>query len=101
MATSANNNVKIVKSWSLMAFAKEFGTPKFAPFENKATGEKFNSLVFDNEGDLTFCHLGKSCQNMDSRDIVREKNNLKVGLNSNDKYTLYKENSSWETLDLF
>ena len=101
MTTSANNDVKIVKSWSLMAFAKEFGTPKFAPFKNKTTGEEFKSLVFDNEGKLTFCHLGKTCQNMAGQDIVREKENLRVGLNSNDKYTLYKENSSWETLDLF
>ena len=33
------NGVTIEKSWSLLAFAKEYGTPKLAKCVNKETGE--------------------------------------------------------------
>ena len=39
------NGVTIEKSWSLVGFAKEFGTPKFANCTNKETGEQSLRLV--------------------------------------------------------
>ena len=46
------NEVTVEKTWSLMAFAQKFGMPKLAEFTNKETGEKFNSLAFDKNGDI-------------------------------------------------
>ena len=89
METKNYNGVTIEKSWSLVGFAKEFGTPKFAECTNKETNEKFNCLAFESpEGELTFCHFGYSTEGMTIRDIINDKDNLKVGLNSNGKYSL-------------
>jgi len=102
MAQEKNyNGVTIVKSWSLLGFAKEFGTPKFATCKNKETQKDFNCIAFEAEnGDLTFCHFGYSTEGMGIKDIIREKDNLKVGLNSNGKYSLYKQENAWATIDL-
>jgi hypothetical protein len=95
------NGVTIEKSWSLVGFAKEFGTPKFANCTNNETGEQFNCLAFEGQdGELTFCHFGYSTEGMTIRDIINEKDNLKVGLNSNGKYSLYKQENAWATIDL-
>ena len=93
MSTEKNyNGVEITKSWSFLAFAREFGRPKFAKgCVNKTTGEVFDTLVFDNDGDLTFCHFGYSTEGMSAQDIRDQKEDLKVGLNTSGKYTLYKE----------
>lgn len=94
------NGVTIEKSWSLVGFAKEFGTAKFATCTNKK-GEEFNCLAFEKEnGELTFCHFGYSTQGMSAIDIASNKEDLKVGLNSNGKYTLYKQENAWATIDL-
>lgn len=95
------NGVTIEKSWSLLAFAKEFGIPKFAECANKETGELFNCLAFEaDNGDITFCHFGYSTEGMTIEDIQKEKKNLKVGLNTNGKYSLYKQDKAWATIDL-
>lgn len=101
METKNYNGVTIEKSWSLVGFAREFGTAKFATCTNKETGEEFNCLAFENaDGELTFCHFGYSTQGMSVGDIVAGKADLKVGLNSNGKYTLYKQENAWATIDL-
>lgn len=95
------NGVTVLKTWSLVGFAKEFGKLKFAKDQvNKSTGEVFDSLVFDNDGKLTWCHFGYSTQGMTAQDILREKDSLQVGLNSNGKYTLFKPENAWEIIDL-
>lgn len=96
-----HNGVTIEKSWTLMGFAKEFGTPKFATCTNSETGEQFNCIAFENEeGELTFCHFGRSTQGMSARDISQEKSSLKVGLNSSGNYTLFKQENAWATIEL-
>ena len=45
MAEEIYNGVTIERSWSLMAFAKENGLPKFREDVNKETGEVFNTSV--------------------------------------------------------
>lgn len=95
------NGVTIQKSWSLIGFAGEFGTPKYATCIKKETGEQFNCLAFEApDGELTFCHFGYSTEGMSIEDIQREKKNLKVGLNSNGKYSLYRQENAWATIDL-
>ena len=95
------NGVTVEKTWSLMAFAQEFGQPKLAECVNKETGEVFNTLAFDKNGAITFCHFGYSTQDMSVSDIIANKDRLKVGLNSNGKYTLYKQENAWQTINLF
>ena len=96
------NGVTVEKSWSLLAFAKEFGTPKFANGVDKTTGEVFHSLAFEgSDGNITFCHFGYSTAGMTIADIKRDKDKLRVGLNTNGKYTLFKQDNAWETIDLF
>lgn len=94
------NGVKIEKSWSLVSFAKEFGTPKIAPCVNHETGECFKSIVFDNNGELTWCHFGYSTEGMTGKEIIRERESLKVGRTTSGKYTLYKQGeNAWEELE--
>ena len=96
------NDVKVEKSWSLIAFAKENGFPKLREDVNKETGEVFNSLSFPNAiGGRIFCHFGKSTQGMGMDEIIKEKDNLKVGLNSNGKYTLYKQEEKGKVINLW
>lgn len=94
------NGVTVEKTWSFLAFAQQFGQPKMAKCTNKETGEIFNSVAFDKGGDITFVHFGYSTAGMNAQQISAEKNNLKVGLNSNGKYTLFKQDNAWETIDL-
>ena len=96
------NDVKVEKSWSLIAFAKENGLPNLRDDVNKETGEIFKSLSFPNAvGGRIFCHFGKSTQGMGMDDIIKEKDNLKVGLNSNGKYNLYKQEEKGEVINLW
>ena len=96
------NGVTIERSWSLINFAKENGFPNYREDVNKETGEEFNSLSFpDAPGGRIFCHFGKSTQGMGMDDIKREKENLRVGLNSNGKYTLYKQEEKGEKIELW
>lgn len=100
--TDIYNGVTIEKSWSLMAFAQDNGLPKLRTDVNKETGEMFNSLSFPNAvGGRVFCHFGQSTQGMSIDDIKREKENLRVGLNSSGKYTLYKQDDKGEVIDLW
>lgn len=101
METTKNyNGVTIEKSWSLVAFAKEFGKPKIAKCVNHESGECFKTLVFDDGENLTWCHFGYSTQEMTPQEIIRERESLKVGRTTNNKYTLYKQGeNAWEELN--
>lgn len=96
------NGVTIERSWSFVAFANEFGKPKLAKCVNHETGEEFNAVAFENQstGELTFCHFGYSTAGMSAKEISQQKDNLKVGLNSNGKYSLYKQDNAWEAIEL-
>lgn len=94
------NGVEVQQTWSLIAFAQQFGTPKLATCVNKETGKEFKSVAFDKEGTLTFAHFGYSTEGMTAREIAAQKDNLRVGLNSNGKYTLFKQENGWETINL-
>jgi hypothetical protein len=94
--------VTVEKNWSLLAFAKENGNPKYAECVNSQTGEVFNALAFeDNDGNIKFCHFGYSTEGYTEEDILRDRDKLNVGLNSNGKYTLYKQEGGWKTINLF
>lgn len=100
------NGVTIERSWSFVAFAEEFGTPKLAKCTNKETGEQFECVAFEKKNErgevenITFCHFGYSTEGMSAKQISQQKDSLKVGLNSNGKYSLYKQEGAWETIEL-
>lgn len=103
METERNyNGVTVERSWSLINFAKENGLPKFRTDVNKETGEEFNCLSFpEAPNGRIFCHFGYSTKGMTKEEIEAEAKTLKVGLNSNGKYTLYKQDGQGETINLW
>lgn len=103
MAT-ANNNIK--NSWSLLAFAKEFG-PKMqvGEFVNKETGEDFKSCIFTNGETRTFVAFSSKMGVLSPREIAAQKNELQVVLcetkKGKDMYSLCKQGEdTWEEVDL-
>lgn len=103
MAT-ANNNIK--NSWSLIAFAKEFG-PKMqvGNFTNKETGEQFKSCIFDNGETRTFVSFSSKLGELSPRQIAAQKNELQVvqceTKDDRDMFSLCKQGeNTWENVDL-
>lgn len=96
------NDVVIEKSWTLKTFVEANGNPKYREDTNKETGEVFNSLCFDEapQGRI-FCHFGASTKDMSMADIARNKETLRIGLNSNGKYTCYKPDDKGTLLELW
>lgn len=96
------NDVVIEQSWSLLAFAKENGLPKIREDVNKETGESFTSLCFDDgPKGRVFCHFGRSTQGFGIEEIQKQKDNLRVGLNSNGRYTLYLPDTKGTVIELW
>ncbi len=103
MAT-ANNNIK--NSWSLLAFAKEFG-PKMqvGNFANKETGEMFKSCIFDNGETRTFVSFSSKLGELSPKEIAAQKKELQVvqceTKDGKEMYSLCKQGeSTWEDVDL-
>lgn len=95
------NGVEVTKTWTFAAFCKEFGKAKFAECVNKSTGETFNALAFENPEDksITFASFSYSCSDIISANDVRAcKDQLTIGLNTNGKYTCFKQNGGWEEI---
>lgn len=98
----SNNNQGIIKSWSLMAFAKEFG-PKMqvGQFANKETGEEFHSCIFTKGDDRTFVAFSSKMGELTPKDIVAQKDELQVVQLQSGNYSLCKQGAgSWEIVDL-
>lgn len=99
MAT-ANNSIK--NSWSLIAFAKEFG-PKMqvGEFVNKETGEDFKSCIFTNGETRTFVAFSSKMGVLSPREIAAKKNELQVVQLESGHYSLCKQGeNTWEDVDL-
>ena len=105
MATT-NNNIK--NSWSLIAFAKQFG-PKMqvGEFANKETGEVFKSCIFDNGETRTFVSFSSNLGELSPKRIAAQKNELQVvqceTKDGKDMFSLCKQGESgktWEEVDL-
>lgn len=101
MATnSVNQGIK--KSWSLLAFAKERGQMKVAPFKNSQTGEEFKSCAFVSpENTVTLVGFSSNLGELTPAEIVAQKNDLQVvELNSGTFKLCKASNSSWEDVSL-
>ena len=100
MATATVSTIK--NSWSLIAFAKEFG-PKMqvGEFVNKETGEDFKSCIFTNGETRTFVAFSSKMGVLSPRKIAAKKNELQVVQLESGHYSLCKQGeNTWEEVDL-
>lgn len=100
MATAAVSTIK--NSWSLIAFAKQFG-PKMqvGEFVNKETGEDFKSCIFTNGETRTFVAFSSKMGVLSPREIAAKKNELQVVQLESGHYSLCKQGeNTWEDVDL-
>lgn len=100
MATATVSTIK--NSWSLIAFAKEFG-PKMqvGEFVNKETGEEFKSCIFSNGEARTFVAFSSKMGPLSPREIAAKKNELQVVELESGNYSLCKQGeNTWEDVDL-
>lgn len=100
MATATVSTIK--NSWSLIAFAKEFG-PKMqvGEFVNRETGEDFKSCIFTNGETRTFVAFSSKMGVLSPREIAAKKNELQVVQLESGHYSLCKQGeNTWEDVDL-
>lgn len=100
MATAIVSTIK--NSWSLIAFAKEFG-PKMqvGEFVNKETGEDFKSCIFTNGETRTFVAFSSKMGPLSPREIAAKKDELQVVQLESGHYSLCKQGeNTWEDVDL-
>ena len=100
MAIATVSTIK--NSWSLIAFAKEFG-PKMqvGEFANKETGENFKSCIFTNGETRTFVAFSSKMGPLSPREIAAKKNELQVVQLESGHYSLCKQGeNTWEDVDL-
>lgn len=100
MATATVSTIK--NSWSLIAFAKEFG-PKMqvGEFVNKETGEDFKSCIFTNGETRTFVAFSSKMGVLSPREIAAKKNELQVVQLESGHYSLCKQGENTrEEVDL-
>ena len=92
----------IMNSWSLLAFAKQFGPEmRVGEFTNSQSGEIFRSCIFLKEGKKTFVRFSKNLGELTPRKIVQRKDDLQVVLLDTGKYSLCsKGENQWELVDL-
>ena len=100
MATATVSTIK--NSWSLIAFAKQFG-PKMqvGEFVNKETGEDFKSCIFTNGETRTFVAFSSKMGVLSPREIAAKKNELQVVQLESGHFSLCKQGeNTWEDVDL-
>lgn len=100
MATATVSTIK--NSWSLIAFAKQFG-PKMqvGEFVNKETGEDFKSCIFTNGETRTFVAFSSKMGPLSPREIAAKKDELQVVQLESGHYSLCKQGeNTWEDVDL-
>lgn len=92
----------IMNSWSLIAFAKQFGAEmRVGEFTNSQSGEIFRSCIFLKEGEKTFVRFSQNLGELSPREIVNRKDDLQVVLLDTGKYSLCsKGENQWELVDL-
>ena len=114
----AQNSSKIIKSWSFLAFARQFGAELAAgECVNHETGEAFKACTFTKDGKRTFVNFGPSLAGgLGVREMVDKRDGLQVvqldvpaetiakreaAGKQAETYVLCKQGeTSWETVDL-
>lgn len=99
----ANTNSKIVNSWSLLAFAREFGTKMaVGPCVNHESGEVFKACSFTNrEGLRTFVSFSQNLGDLSASEIAARKADLQIVKLESGNYKLCKVGeNNWDDVDL-
>ena len=101
-AMQGNANQGIVKSWSLLAFAREKGHMQLGDFTNPATGEEFKACIFtDADMNRTFVGFSRNLGVLTAKQIVAQKADLQVVELESGYYSLCKQGTnSWEDVNL-
>jgi len=100
-AEKENCNSDIVKSWSLIDFAKLHGKMQVGEFKNSITGEVFKSCIFtDGCGNVVYVSFYSRLGVLTPQQIKEKRNHLKVGLLNTDKYVLYEKWEGWSNVNL-
>ena len=100
--TTMAQTTKIMNSWSLLAFAREFG-PKMqvGEFANKESGEVFKSCIFSNGESRTFVAFSSKMGELTPRQIASMKDDLQVVQLESGNFSLCKQGqNAWEDVDL-
>lgn len=69
---------KIIKTWSLLDFAREFGKMQVGEFINSETQEHFKSCIFTKDNTKTFVAFCSKLGVLTPKEIVERKNSLIV-----------------------
>lgn len=103
MADTAQN-VGIVNSWSLIAFARSHGRMQVGKFVNKESGEEFKSCIFTDPNDQskkTFVAFSSKMGELSPREIAQQADNLQVVELTSGNFSLCKMGAnSWEDVNL-
>ncbi len=95
-------NKGIVKAWSLVSFAKEFG-PKMqvGKFINGETGDPFHSCIFTKGDARTFAAFSSKMGELTPKEIKERKDTLQVVQLTSGNYCLCPVGAdAWEVVDL-
>lgn len=102
MATATVQRTIKEHTWSLLAFAREFG-PKvqIAHCTSKETGEEFKCVAFGEGEKLTFVAFSSNLGELTPKEMAAQKDSLQViQFEESGNYCLCKTGSSWEQVDL-
>ena len=104
LTTSTDNKLigPFSKTWTLAEFTREFGTMQYSNNQvNPDTGEIFTSCRFIKNNTKTYVNFHKSLGVLTKKEILQKKDDLKVGLNMNDRYIFFiGKAGSLENVDL-
>ena len=102
MAKQGNANQGIVKSWSLLAFAREKGHMQLGDFTNPATGEEFKACIFtDEDMNRTFVGFSRNLGVLSAKQTAAQKAHLQGVELESGYYSLCKQGTnSWEDVNL-
>ena len=92
--TPTNNKEKLVgpfsRIWTLTEFSREFGPMQYSDNQvNSDTKEVFTSCRFIKNNNITYVNFHKSLGVLTKEEILQKKDDLRVGLNMNDKYVFF------------
>lgn len=83
----------IIKTWSLLSFAREFGKMQIGEFVNSETQEHFKACIFTKDNNKTFVAFSSKLGVLTPKEIVERKNSLIVVQLDSGMYSLCEDTS--------
>lgn len=83
----------IIKTWSLLSFAREFGKMQVGEFVNSETQEHFKACIFTKDNNKTFVAFSSKLGVLTPKEIVERKNSLIVVQLDSGMYSLCEDTS--------